>query len=95
MQFFSDRGPTWGAVSDLSLISDLSQKFIQDWWRVKSELKLSQKLSQKQNLTPDLSQVCLGGLVAQILNELSNDFGLFSPLALLQVWFFSDRGPTW
>ena len=40
----------WGAVSDLSLISDLSQKFKHDLWRVKSELKLS----QKQHLTPDL-----------------------------------------
>ena len=40
----------WGAVSDLSLISDLSQKFKYDLWRVKSELKLS----QKQHLTPGL-----------------------------------------
>ena len=40
----------WGAVSDLSLISDLSQKFKHDLLRVKSELKLS----QKQHLTPDL-----------------------------------------
>ena len=39
----------WGAVSDLSLISDLSQKFKHDLWRVKSELNLS----QKQHLTPD------------------------------------------
>ena len=38
----------WGAVSDLSMISDLSQKFKHDLWRVKSELKLS----QKQHLTP-------------------------------------------
>ena len=38
----------WGAVSDLSLISDLSEKFKHDLWRVKSELKLS----QKQHLTP-------------------------------------------
>ena len=37
-----------GAVSDLSLISDLSQKFKHDLWRIKSELKLS----QKQHLTP-------------------------------------------
>ena len=37
----------WGAVSDLSLISDLSQKFKHDLWRVKSELNLS----QKQHLT--------------------------------------------
>ena len=41
----SDLG--WGAVSDLSLISDLSQKFKHELWRVKSELKLS----QKQHLT--------------------------------------------
>ena len=40
----------WGAVSDLSLISDLSQKFKHDLWRVKSELKLS----QKQHFTPRL-----------------------------------------
>ena len=39
----------WGAVSDLSLISDLSQKFKHDLWRLKSKLKLS----QKQHLTPD------------------------------------------
>ena len=39
----------WGAVSDLSLISDLSQKFKHDLRRVKSELKLS----QKQHLTPE------------------------------------------
>ena len=32
----------------LSMISDLSQKFRHDLWRVKSELKLS----QKQHLTP-------------------------------------------
>ena len=38
----------WGAISDLSLISDLSQKFKHDLWRVKSELQLS----QKQQLTP-------------------------------------------
>ena len=38
----------WGAVSDLSMISDLSQKFKHDLWRVKSELKLS----RKQHLTP-------------------------------------------
>ena len=38
----------WGAVSDLSLISDLSQKFKHDLLRVKSELNLS----QKQHLTP-------------------------------------------
>ena len=38
----------WGAVSDLSLISDLSQKFKHDLWRAKSKLKLS----QKQHLTP-------------------------------------------
>ena len=44
---YQDQG--WGAVSDLSLISDLSQKFKHDLWRVKSELKLS----QKQHLTPD------------------------------------------
>ena len=37
----SDQGR--GAVSDLSLISDLGQKFKHDLWRVKSELKLSQK----------------------------------------------------
>ena len=37
----------WGAVSDLSVISDLSQKFKHALWRVKSELKLS----QKQHLT--------------------------------------------
>ena len=43
---FSD--PEWGAVSDLSLISDLSQKFKHDLWRVMSELDLS----QKQHLTP-------------------------------------------
>ena len=43
----------WGAVSDLSLISDLSQEFEHDHddlWRVKSKLKLG----QKQHLTPDL-----------------------------------------
>ena len=44
--FPTDQG--WGAVSDLSLISDLSQKFKHDLWRVKSKLKLS----QKQHLTP-------------------------------------------
>ena len=33
----------WGAVSDLSLISDLTQKFKHNLWRVKSELKLSRK----------------------------------------------------
>ena len=38
----------WGAVFDLSLISDLSQKFKHDLWRVKSELKLS----RIQHLTP-------------------------------------------
>ena len=43
----ADQG--WGAVSDLSLISDLSQKFKHDLWRVKSKVKLS----QKQHLTPD------------------------------------------
>ena len=43
----------WGAVSDLSLISDLSQKFKHDLWRVKSELKLS----QKQHLTPAPDQL--------------------------------------
>ena len=37
-----------GAVSDLSLISDLSQKFKHDLWRLKSKFKLS----QKQHLTP-------------------------------------------
>ena len=37
-----------GAVSDLSVISDLSQKFKHDLWRFMSELKLS----QKQHLTP-------------------------------------------
>ena len=42
---------TWlGAVSDLSLISDLSQKFKHDLWRLKSKLKLS----QKQHFTPGL-----------------------------------------
>ena len=40
----------WGAVSDLSLISDLSQKFKHDLLWVKSELNLS----QKQHLTPDV-----------------------------------------
>ena len=53
---FRDQG--WGAVSDLSLISDLSQKFKYDLWRVKSELKLS----QKQHLTPVLvgrSSICV------------------------------------
>ena len=38
----------WGAVSDLSLILDLSQKFKHGLWRLKSKLKLS----QKQHLTP-------------------------------------------
>ena len=38
----------WGAVSDFSLISVLSQKFKHDLWRVKSVVKLS----QKQHLTP-------------------------------------------
>ena len=33
----------WGAVSDLSLILDLSQKFKHGLWRLKSKLKLSQK----------------------------------------------------
>ena len=32
----------WGAVSDLSLIADLSQEYKHDLWRLKSELKLSQ-----------------------------------------------------
>ena len=41
----------WGAVSNLSEISDLSQKFKHNLWRVKSELKLS----QKQHLTPVVS----------------------------------------
>ena len=44
----------WGAVSDLSLISDLSQKFKHDLWRAKSKLKLS----QKQHLTPDVINNC-------------------------------------
>ena len=39
----------WGAVSDLSLIFYLSQKFIHDLWRFKSKLKLS----RNQHLTPD------------------------------------------
>ena len=39
-----------GAVSDFSLISDLSKKFKHDLWRVKPALKLS----QKQHLTPDI-----------------------------------------
>ena len=43
-----NRDQGWGAVSDLSLISDLSQKFKHDLWRPKSKLKLS----QKQHLTP-------------------------------------------
>ena len=42
----------WGAVSNLSQISDLSQKFKHDLWRVKSELKLS----QKQHLTPGVPE---------------------------------------
>ena len=45
----------WGAVSDLSLISDLSQKFKHDLWRVKSELNLS----QKQHLTPGQRQAII------------------------------------
>ena len=48
----------WGAVSDLSLISDLSQKFKHDLWRVKSELNLS----QKQHLTPVLIYVINGSI---------------------------------
>ena len=40
--------PGWGAVSDLSLILDLSKKFKHGLWRLKSKLKLS----QKQHLTP-------------------------------------------
>ena len=48
---FKDLG--WGAVSDLSQISDLSQKFKHDLWRVKPDLKLS----QKQHLTPDLADI--------------------------------------
>ena len=38
----------WGAVSDLSLISGLSEKFKHDLWRLKSKLNFS----QKQHLTP-------------------------------------------
>ena len=37
-----------GAISDLNLISDLNQKFKHDLWRVKSELKLSQKSTSPQ-----------------------------------------------
>ena len=45
-----DKHLGWGAVSDLSLILDLSQKFKHGLWRLKSKLKLS----QKQHLTPGL-----------------------------------------
>ena len=57
----------WGAVSDLSLISDLSQKFKHDLWRVKSKLKLS----QKQHLTPGLAVVSAKSIEAKclIMNE--------------------------
>ena len=51
LESFLMKDQGWGAVSDLSLISDLSQKFKHDLWRVKSELKLS----QKQHLTPGLA----------------------------------------
>ena len=42
------RNYAWSAVSDLSLISDLSQKIRQNLWRVKME----HKLSRKQHITP-------------------------------------------
>ena len=45
----------WGAVSDLSLISDLSQKFKHDLWIAKSDLKLS----QKQHLTSACFQLMI------------------------------------
>ena len=58
----------WGDVSDLSLISDLSQKFRHDLWRLKSELKLS----QKQHLTP---------VVFLCWMQDSNPEGLWNPIS--------------
>ena len=54
----------WGAVSDLSLILDLSQKFKHGLWRLKSKLKLS----QKQHLTPGvLIEIALNFMPADAL----------------------------
>ena len=56
----------WGAVSDLSLISDLSQKFKHVLCGVKSKLKLS----QKQHLTPGQYQGwCHYPLYHQVFNS--------------------------
>ena len=71
--FQQDRG--WGAVSDLSLISDLSQKFKHDLWRVKSKLKLS----QKQHLTPDL--INLSEMNFRVFTSHGMSFPWFEPKA--------------
>ena len=77
---FHDQG--WGAVSDLSLILDLSQKFKHGLLRLKSKLKLN----QKQHLTPD-GRVKIDHCQKRTCADMRLSKYIMEPVHISKPWF--------